>query len=63
MLVLEEQRSQEGFGVKDVLFGRFFLDGVGRGRDDSETPGRWVPGPDGGRDWACGPRARYVTYV
>jgi hypothetical protein len=23
MLVLEEQRSQEGFGVKDVLFGRF----------------------------------------
>ena len=50
MLVLEEQRSQEGFGVKDVLFGRVFLDGVGRGRDDSETSGRWVPGPDGGRD-------------
>jgi hypothetical protein len=39
-----------GSGGKDALFGRFFLDGMGRGRDDSETSGRRVPGPDGGRD-------------
>ena len=36
---------------------------LGRGRDGSETSGPRVPGPDGGRDQACGPRAKYVTYV
>jgi hypothetical protein len=36
---------------------------LGRGRDDSEISGPLVSGPDGERDQACGPRARYVIYV
>jgi hypothetical protein len=28
---------------------------LGRERDDSETSGPRAPGPDGGRDQACGP--------
>ncbi len=48
MLVLEGFRK--GFGGEGRAVWAVFLDGVGRGRDDSETSGRWVPGPDGGRD-------------
>jgi hypothetical protein len=56
------QRRQGEIWEK-ALFGLNGVDCVGRGRDDSETSGPRVSGPDGGRDQACGPRARYATYV
>ena len=39
----------------------FFVDWMGRGRDDSDSPGRRLSGPEGGRD--SGPSGLGPGYV